>query len=267
MHTTKLPALAAAALLAYGGGFTTHDDSSAGSPTTGNGDTTTVTMTPADTGAGRSECPPIPATVDTPAPGTAAAGPATSEAAAAGTEPAGTDAAMTPFVQVAQSEEFGEILVDSQCRALYAFTQDVDGEPTCVDDCAEAWPPLIVEDRTATFFPDYPDPELFTGVDHPEGEQVSFGGWPLYNFAQDAAPGDLNGQGVGGAWWLVAPDGTLVQDDTRRDGHVGSRQLMRTDASMPSDTAARRTVRSRCPATSDAEAPRPAPPRTSWTGG
>jgi predicted lipoprotein with Yx(FWY)xxD motif len=217
MRTTKLPAIAAAALLAYGGGFTTHDDSSTEPPTTELGHTTTATGdTTAGAGAGPSDCPTIPATTtESSAPGTAAAGPATSEAAAAGTEPAGTDAATTPFVQVAQSEEFGEILVDSQCRALYAFTQDVDGEPTCVDDCAEAWPPLIVEDRTATFFPDYPDPELFTGVDHPEGEQVSFGGWPLYNFAQDTAPGDFNGQGVGGAWWLVAPDGTLVQDDTR----------------------------------------------------
>jgi predicted lipoprotein with Yx(FWY)xxD motif len=106
-------------------------------------------------GTGASNCPTIPATTEASAPGTAAAGPATSEAAAAGTQPTGTDAAMTPFLQVAQSEEFGEILVDSQCRALYGFMQDVDGEPTGVDDCAQAWPPLIVEDPTATFFPDY----------------------------------------------------------------------------------------------------------------
>ena len=60
--------------------------------------------------------------------------------------------------------------------------------------------------------PDYFDPELFTGVDHPEGMQVKFCDWPLYYFAQDTAPGDLNGQGVGGVWWLVAPDGTLIDD-------------------------------------------------------
>jgi predicted lipoprotein with Yx(FWY)xxD motif len=187
-------------------------------------------------GVGASDCPTIPAATEASAPGTAAAGPATSEAAAAVTQPTGTDAAMTPFVQVAHSEEFGEILVDSQCRALYAFTQDVDGEPTCVDDCAEAWPPLIVEDRTTTFFPDYLDPELFTGVDHPEGEQVKFGDWPLYYFAQDTAPGDLNGQGVGGVWWLVAPDGTLIEDGagaTATSAPVGS---MPTDATA-TDTA------------------------------
>ncbi len=183
-------------------------------------------------GIGASDCPTIPATTEASTPGTAAAGPATSEAAAAGTQPTGTDAAMTPFVQVAQSEEFGEILVDSQCRALYAFTQDVDGEPTCVDDCAEAWPPLIVVDRTVTFFPDYPDPELFTGVDHPEGEQVTFGDWPLYSFAQDTAPGDLNGQGVGGVWWLVAPDGTLIDDG------AGATATSAPADSLPTDTTA-----------------------------
>ena len=33
-------------------------------------------------------------------------------------------------------------------------------------------------------------------VDHPEGMAVKFGDWPLYYFAQDTAPGDLNGQGL-----------------------------------------------------------------------
>jgi predicted lipoprotein with Yx(FWY)xxD motif len=189
--------------------------------------TAAATTPPGDStaGTGASTCPTIPATTEASAPGTAAAGPATSEAAAAGTQPTGTDAAMTPFLQVAQSEAFGEILVDSQCRALYGFTQDVDGEPTCVDDCAQAWPPLIVEDPTATFFPDYIDPELLSGVDHPEGMQVKFGDWPLYYFAQDTAPGDLNGQGVGGMWWLMAPDGTLIEDGagaTATSGPAGS---------------------------------------------
>jgi predicted lipoprotein with Yx(FWY)xxD motif len=193
---------------------------------------TTPPSEPGDSTAGMvaSDCPTIPATTDASAPGTSAAAPATSEAGAAGSQPTGTDAATTPFVQVAQSEEFGEILVDSQCRALYAFTPDVDGEPTCVDDCAETWPPLIVEDRTTTFFPDYLDPELFTGVDHPEGEQVKFGDWPLYHFAQDTAPGDLNGQGVGGVWWLVAPDGTLIEN-------AGAAATSAPAGSMPTDTA------------------------------
>jgi predicted lipoprotein with Yx(FWY)xxD motif len=198
-------------------------------------------------GSGASDCPTIPAVTEASAPGTAAAGPATSEVPAAGTQPTGADAATTPFLQIAQSEEFGEILVDSQCRALYALTRDVDGEPTCVnegdvddaEDCTRTWPPLIVEDPTATFFPDYLDPELLSGVDHPdhpEGMQVKFGDWPLYYFAQDRAPGDLKGQGLGGVWWLVAPDGTLIE------GGTGATATSAPTGSMPTDTAATDTA-------------------------
>jgi predicted lipoprotein with Yx(FWY)xxD motif len=191
-------------------------------------------------GGGPSDCPPIPAA----APGTEAPGatdamgtepagtdamgtePAGTEAMgtepegteAMGTEPAGTEAMGTeaaaagPFVQIAESDEYGEILVDSQCRALYGFTPDVDGEPTCVDDCAAAWPPLFVEGDAVPPVADELDPALFSIVEHAEGPMLKVGDWPLYYFAEDTAPGDINGQGVGGVWWLVAPDGTLIEE-------------------------------------------------------
>ncbi|MFB6137242.1 MAG: hypothetical protein ABEJ42_02730 [Halobacteriaceae archaeon] len=38
--------------------------------------------------------------------------------------------------------------------------------------------------------------------------QVAANGWPLYYYADDAAPGDATGQGAGDAWWVLAPDGT-----------------------------------------------------------
>ncbi|MBA2624935.1 MAG: hypothetical protein H0U89_04955, partial [Acidimicrobiia bacterium] len=37
--------------------------------------------------------------------------------------------------------------------------------------------------------------------------QVTYGDKPLYHYAGDGAPGDVNGQGVGGVWWAVTPDG------------------------------------------------------------
>jgi len=47
-----------------------------------------------------------------------------------------------------------------------------------------------------------------TGID---GEpQLTLNGWPLYYFAGDAAPGDTNGQGVGGVWWVLTPAGELI---------------------------------------------------------
>ena len=41
--------------------------------------------------------------------------------------------------------------------------------------------------------------------------QVTYNGWPLYYFAEDTAPGDANGQGVGGKWFLVSPTGDAIQ--------------------------------------------------------
>jgi hypothetical protein len=32
-------------------------------------------------------------------------------------------------------------------------------------------------------------------------------GPPLYRYAGDAAPGDTNGQGVGGSWYAITPQG------------------------------------------------------------
>jgi hypothetical protein len=41
--------------------------------------------------------------------------------------------------------------------------------------------------------------------------QVTYGGWPLYYYSGDAAPGDVNGQGVNGVWYVVSPDGDEIR--------------------------------------------------------
>lgn len=43
--------------------------------------------------------------------------------------------------------------------------------------------------------------------------QVSYGGWPLYNYVKDQGPGQTTGQdieGFGGEWYLVSPSGEIV---------------------------------------------------------
>ena len=37
------------------------------------------------------------------------------------------------------------MLVDADGMTLYGFTKDEDGTPTCDGDCADAWPPVVVE--------------------------------------------------------------------------------------------------------------------------
>lgn len=105
----------------------------------------------------------------------------------------------------------GEILVDGEGDTLYAFTEDADGVPTCTGDCAATWPAHLVEGDAVVAAE--LDPAVFTLVDGAEGgKQLKAGTWPLYRFSGDSAPGDVNGQGSGGVWFVVAADGSLVQD-------------------------------------------------------
>ena len=40
--------------------------------------------------------------------------------------------------------------------------------------------------------------------------QVTYNGWPLYYFANDAAAGDTNGQAVNDVWYVVDAAGDAV---------------------------------------------------------
>lgn len=195
--------------------------------------------------AGPSNCPTIPAASDstgsTPdasaAPGASSTPMESASSAAPASAPAGSAAMEAgPFVQIAESEEYGAILVDGACRTLYAFANDTPGTSACLEACAEAWPPLTVADGVVPALADELDPSLFVVIEHSEsGPMLQVGDWPLYYFASDAAPGDIDGQGVGDVWWLVAPDGSLIQSASGSTAPAG------TDAGAaagtPMDTA------------------------------
>lgn len=112
-------------------------------------------------------------------------------------------------VEVIESD-LGQILA-SDGRTLYLFMPDDAGAPTCYDDCAAAWPPLLAAGEVVVG--ETLDGTLFGTVPRDDGgEQVTVDGWPLYFFANDAAPGDHNGQGVGGVWFVVGPDGVPLSE-------------------------------------------------------
>ena len=103
----------------------------------------------------------------------------------------------------------GKIVVDSDGRTLYAFTNDTDGTSTCTGACATAWPAATV---TADPVPGPGVTATLSLVDAPDGgTMLKAGKWPLYRFAGDATAGDTNGQGSGGVWFVVRADGTLVK--------------------------------------------------------
>ena len=111
-----------------------------------------------------------------------------------------------PAVKVGTTS-LGEILVlGPNGHTLYVF--DPDGTDTsvshCTGGCADLWPPAIAKKARAGKGLD--KAKLTLGVDN----QLAYDGHLLYAFASDTAPGDTNGQGVGGTWYAIRPDGKPV---------------------------------------------------------
>ena len=115
----------------------------------------------------------------------------------------------------------GRVLVGPEGRTLYGFTNDVANQSTCSGTCATAWPPVIVSAgwQVAPGL----DSGLFSTIVRADGqEQLTAGRWPLYYFAADAAPGDLNGQASGDVWFVVGRDARLVRSVARTSGPKAS---------------------------------------------
>ncbi len=88
--------------------------------------------------------------------------------------------------------------------SLYVFDNDAAdtdgdgaGDSDCNGGCAQAWPPLFA-DKAATPVGGY---SLITRDDG--AIQWALNGEPLYFFASDDAPGDVNGDQAGGVWHLA----------------------------------------------------------------
>jgi predicted lipoprotein with Yx(FWY)xxD motif len=138
----------------------------------------------------------------------AAAPSAAAPSAAAPSEAAPSEAAADATIAIA-TNPLGDIIVDAKGMTLYAFTPDTGGVPTCYDDCATAWPALVVTDAASAGTG--LDATKVTTVDRTDGtKQVKYGDWPLYYFASDAAAGETKGQGIGGKWFVVDATGALI---------------------------------------------------------
>ena len=109
-------------------------------------------------------------------------------------------------VELAETDA-GPSLVGPDGRTLYIFTQDTDGDSTCYDDCAEAWPPFEVPDGATVSAGEGVTGELGITERDDGPSQVTYDGMPLYFYAADEEPGDATGEGVGGVWFIASPEG------------------------------------------------------------
>jgi predicted lipoprotein with Yx(FWY)xxD motif len=120
--------------------------------------------------------------------------------------PAAEDAAIAVGVA---STDLGDVLVDAEGFTLYVFDNDTPNTSNCSGQCLDNWPPALVDSDFVV--DDSLDASIVATTGSPSGTQLTVNERPLYTFAADAAPGDVNGQGVGGVWWAVGTDGNAIQ--------------------------------------------------------
>ncbi len=143
--------------------------------------------------------------------GSAARGSPTAPAAGAPVAAVPNSSNTAATLNVGSNPKLGKILVGPTGMTLYVFAGDAPGATNCIDACLQTWPPLEV--------PGGGSPNLGPGVTgdvslttRPDGSsQVAINGSPLYYFTGDTVPGDANGQGFGGQWFALTPDGTRVK--------------------------------------------------------
>jgi predicted lipoprotein with Yx(FWY)xxD motif len=134
----------------------------------------------------------ISSTLPPPAPSTAASAAPSASAGAEGIE--------------VETGGDGAYLVGPEGMTLYIFDNDGDGpESTCYEQCADNWPPLLVEEDQGATGGDGVDGAFGVTERTDDTYQVTYNGLPLYYFIGDQAAGDTNGDGVGDVWHLAQP--------------------------------------------------------------
>ncbi|MEU6866699.1 SCO0930 family lipoprotein [Streptomyces sp. NPDC046876] len=116
----------------------------------------------------------------------------------------------------------GSVVTDSGGSTLYRFDKDTAQPPksSCEGDCATAWPPVPADDASASAGI---EAGLLGAVTRSDGsKQLTLGGWPVYRYAKDLTAGEAKGEGVGGTWHALAPDGKKAVDQKQKGGgHAG----------------------------------------------
>jgi predicted lipoprotein with Yx(FWY)xxD motif len=120
-----------------------------------------------------------------------------------------TTAIKPPTVVTVGSTGLGRILIDTHGRTLYLYTPDGKNRSTCYGQCAQYWPPLLTAGKLRAAHG--VKASLLGTAKRKDGKlQVTYAGHPLYYFAQDGAPGDVNGQGLQNIWYALTLNGAAV---------------------------------------------------------
>jgi predicted lipoprotein with Yx(FWY)xxD motif len=105
------------------------------------------------------------------------------------------------------NDTLGRIVVDGKGFTLYRFNKDTPDPSVsnCFGACAKTWPPVKFTGKLK--LKGIPRSAIGNIMTKDGVCQATINGWPIYRYSKDTAPGQINGQGVGGTWFAVAPDG------------------------------------------------------------
>ncbi len=132
--------------------------------------------------------------------------------------------------------KYGTVVVSSTGRTLYHLTVEKRGKIACTGTCAKAWPPLTIKTGSK--------PTAGTGIKQsklgtikrPDGTmQVTYNGFALYRYGDDAKKGEAEGQGESHVWFTISPAGTVVKT-------AGQQPATTTTATTTSDAGGTTTT-------------------------
>jgi predicted lipoprotein with Yx(FWY)xxD motif len=117
-------------------------------------------------------------------------------------------------VQVTDNGTYDTILTDGKGNTLYLFEQDQGTKTSCTTGCSSTWPALTVNGGQPTAG-DGANASLLGVAKQADGSmQVTYNGHLVYRYSGDSAPGDTNGEGISGVWFVVSSTGDAVQQAT-----------------------------------------------------
>jgi predicted lipoprotein with Yx(FWY)xxD motif len=94
------------------------------------------------------------------------------------------------------------VLTNAQGMTLYYLKPDTATTSNCTGTCASTWPPLVF---TGSGSPGSANalPGTLSVATDANGQQVEYNGHMLYAYSGDTAPGQTNGDGIKGVWFVA----------------------------------------------------------------
>jgi predicted lipoprotein with Yx(FWY)xxD motif len=129
-----------------------------------------------------------------------------------GSGSATTSTSSGPATVAVKGTSLGQVLVDGRGMTLYLFEKDTGTTSMCDGSCAQFWPPLTTK-GAAKAGTGVAAGKLGTTTRSDGSMQVTYNGHPVYFYAGDQKPGDVNGQGqnaFGALWYVLSPAGNAV---------------------------------------------------------